>query len=58
MTELRLNPYSAVDWVAVERHTAQVHAHTSHPGVEGHSGGDQPETVVDDYREAGYSVLG
>ena len=57
MPELRLNPYADVDWATVERHEAQLHAHTWHPPEGHHSGTDPPEVVVDDYREAGYSVL-
>ena len=57
MGDLSLNPYEGVDWADVGRHKAQFHAHTSHPPVEGHSGTDPPEVVIDDYREAGYSVL-
>ena len=57
MPELRLNPYADVDWTAVERHEAQLHAHTWHPPEGHHSGTDPPEVVVDDYRGAGYSVL-
>jgi len=57
MTDVVLNPYSGIDWHSVERHTAQFHAHTAHPPTEGHSGSDPPGTVIDDYREAGYSVL-
>ena len=57
MVDLHLNPYADVDWNEVERHKAQLHAHTSYPEVEGHSGSDPPEVVIDDYREAGYTVL-
>ncbi|AGN00357.1 hypothetical protein L593_02030 [Salinarchaeum sp. Harcht-Bsk1] len=57
MRTLRLNPYADVDWDAVERHKAQLHAHTAHPPTNGHSGRDPPETVIDDYADAGYSVL-
>ena len=57
MPALQLNPYEAVDWDAAERHNAQLHAHTAHPPTNGHSGTDPPETVIDDYADAGYSVL-
>ncbi|WP_248515808.1 hypothetical protein [Salinarchaeum laminariae] len=57
MRTLQLNPYEGVAWDAVEAHQAQLHAHTSHPLTEGHSGTDPPATVIDDYAEAGYSVL-
>lgn len=57
MTELRANPYGAVDWGTVERHRAQLHAHSAHPPTEGHSGTDPPPAVIDAYREAGYAVL-
>jgi len=57
MRDLRLNPYAEVDWDAAEAHKAQLHAHTGHPPVEGHSGQDPPAQVIDDYQAAGYSVL-
>jgi len=57
VTALTLNPYADVAWDEVDHHKAQLHAHTSYPDVEGHSGSDSPDVVVDDYREAGYSVL-
>ncbi|PSQ19634.1 hypothetical protein BRD00_00985 [Halobacteriales archaeon QS_8_69_26] len=57
MVTLHLNPYEGVDWDAVDRHTAGFHAHTSHPPTEGHGGADPPDTVIDDYHAAGYSVL-
>ena len=57
MAELHLNPYEDVDWERTERHKAQLHAHTWHPPEGHHSGTDPPEVVIDDYREAGYSVL-
>jgi len=57
MRTLQVNPYAEVDWDAVEPHKAQLHAHTGHPPVEGHSGQDPPAQVIDDYFEAGYSVL-
>lgn len=57
MTTLQLNPYAGVDWDAVEGHKAQLHTHTSHPPTDTHSGTDPPEMVIDDYRDAGYSVL-
>jgi len=57
MLALLQNPYEAVDWDAAERHKAQLHAHTAHPPTNGHSGTDPPETVIDDYADAGYSVL-
>lgn len=57
MKDLDLNPYADVDWDAVQRHKVQLHAHTSYPTVEGHSGSDPPERVIDDYRAAGYSAL-
>lgn len=57
MADLRLDPYADVDWDDVQRHEAQLHAHTWHPPEGHHSGTDPPEVVVDDYREAGYSVL-
>ena len=57
MTDVQLNPYADVDWDAVEGHTAQFHTHTSHPPTDTHSGTDPPEMVIDDYHDAGYSVL-
>jgi len=57
MTELQLNPYAGVDWDTVERHKAQFHTHTAYPPTETHSGTDPPEQVIDDYHDAGYSVL-
>lgn len=57
MLDLHLNPYEGVDWNRVGRYKAQLHAHSSHPPTESHSGSDSPEVVIDDYREAGYSVL-
>lgn len=57
MSDLALNPYAGVDWDTVERHKAQFHAHTAHPPTENHSGTDDPEVVIDDYHEAGYTVL-
>jgi hypothetical protein len=57
MEDVVLNPYENVDWAAVEPHKAQLHAHTSYPPTERHSGSDPPETVIDDYHDAGYSVL-
>jgi len=57
MRTLHLNPYEGVDWEIVERHAAQLHAHTDFPPTAGHSGTDPPARVIDDYAEAGYSVL-
>ncbi|GAB3682848.1 hypothetical protein GCM10028857_09420 [Salinarchaeum chitinilyticum] len=57
MRALQLNPYEDVSWESVDGHKAQLHAHTSHPPTENHSGTDPPATVIDDYAEAGYSVL-
>ena len=57
MRTLQIDPYAAVEWDAVERHTAQFHAHSSYPPTEGHSGSDPPDRVIDDYHAAGYSVL-
>ena len=57
MAELHLNPYDDVDWARTERHKAQLHAHTWHPPEGHHSGTDPPGVVIDDYHEAGYSVL-
>ena len=57
MNALRSNPYTDVDWDTVEYHKAQLHAHSNYPETEGHGGQDPPETVIDDYHDAGYSVL-
>jgi len=57
MGDLRHNPYESVEWDEVRHHEAQLHAHTAHPPTDGHSGTDPPETVIDDYHAAGYSVL-
>lgn len=57
MAELHLDPYAGVDWERAERHVAQLHAHTWHPPEGHHSGTDPPAVVIDDYRDAGYSVL-
>lgn len=57
MADLLSNPYEGVDWDDVGRHKAQFHAHTWYPPEGSHSGTDPPAVVVDDYREAGYSVL-
>jgi len=57
MAGLVSNPYGDVDWRRVGPHLAQFHTHTSAPETDGHTGQDAPEVVVDDYHEAGYSVL-
>jgi len=57
MAALQLNPYEGVAWDDVEAHKVQLHAHTSHPPTDDHSGTDPPATVIDDYAEAGYAAL-
>jgi hypothetical protein len=57
MHTLRRNPYGDVEWESIQYHSAQLHAHTGHPPVDGHSGQDPPGQVIDDYHGAGYSVL-
>ena len=52
-----LDPYANVRWKHVESHLANFHAHTSNEPTDGHSGADAPESVIDEYAAAGYSVL-
>lgn len=46
------NPYSAVEWGSAEQHKANLHTHTRNS-----DGWHGVRRVIDEYREAGYSIL-
>jgi predicted metal-dependent phosphoesterase TrpH len=46
------NPYAGIDWVEVGQYKANLHTHTTLSG-----GTDQPQDVIDLYRNMGYGIL-
>lgn len=47
-----LDPYAEVDWEVTQRHTANMHTHSTHS-----DGIFHPHQVVDEYHSRGYTVL-
>lgn len=47
-----VDPYSAVDWIAHQRHKANMHTHTTQS-----DGAMNPAQVIDEYKARGYSIL-